>query len=134
MIKSIRFLFLTVSLVLLFTTVSLGTMYNPDDMSLSSSYTEIQPRSISVDEEISSDHIKPFSVSSKIMPLMQVIGITLSIFILLPICLVCGILYMVKSKSNKSKKISTGIFIIIIPFIILILCLTVPVIYSFLTL
>ena len=51
---------------------------------------------------------------------IRAIGIAKGICgILVIICLITGILYMIKSKKTKLKKILIGIIIIVIPFIIM---------------
>ncbi|MBE5819529.1 MAG: hypothetical protein E7310_01690 [Clostridiales bacterium] len=188
MLKFIKLLLLSISIILLFTTISLGT-FTPDSVNASSDSDEFQPISIidsildeygnNVDddvvkyednydaeddneetssglthdslrpyddteddtEEISSSY-KPYPVkthddssvdeistmSLKITSLIQTIGVAVSIFILLPICLILGIIYMVKSKSSKAKFI--GFIIISIPILLFIISYMIPFFYE----
>ncbi|MBQ6991820.1 MAG: hypothetical protein IJN50_02750 [Clostridia bacterium] len=170
MLKSVKILLLTISLVLLFTSISLAASITPDTVRAPSSSTEIQPITI-VDsildeydniveyednyyseddtEEISSggfgfnpDSVKPYPVkthddssvdkispmSLKITSLIQTIGVAVSVFILLPICLLLGIIYMVKSKSTKARFI--GFIIISIPILLFIISYMIPFFYE----
>lgn len=117
MLKSTKILLLTVSLVLVFTSISLGT-FTPD---------LVQPPSISNEIIIEETTL----VSAKITSLISTIGIIFSVFILLPICLVFGILYMVKSKASIAKKTTIGIIIILTPIIIFMICSILPVFSTF---